>query len=127
MIRILLVCIAGAVGTGARYWTSAAALRAFGPAFPYGTLTVNVVGSFALAVIATLAIRAGVLSPTLQLTLGTGFCGGFTTYSTFNFETMKYLQEGAWRLALANVALTLVTCMAAGFLGWLAASAWLGK
>src|SRR5215470_12708461 len=73
---------------------SAAALRAFGPACPYGTLIVNVVGSFALAVIATLAIRAGVLSPTLQLTLGTSFCGGFTAY----FECEKPSTDERGRL-----------------------------
>ena len=127
MIRFLTICLAGAVGTGARYWASGVALRAFGPTFPFGTLLVNVVGSFVLAVIMYLTVRAEVLSPTLQLTLGTGFCGGFTTYSTFNYETMKYLQEGAWLLALGNVTLTLVTCMVAALLGWLMMSVLFGS
>ena len=127
MGRVLIICLAGAAGTGARYWASAAALKALGPTFPYGTLFVNVVGSFLLAIIMYLSVTAGVLSPTLRLTLGTGFCGGFTTYSTFNYETMKYLQERAWLLAASNIAVTLAACMAAGFLGWLVASAVFGK
>src|SRR5262245_35972023 len=99
MARVLLICLAGALGTGARYWASDAALRALGPTFPYGTLFVNVAGSFFLAVLMYLSVVAGVLSPTMRLTLGTGFCGGFTTYSTFNYETLAYLREGAWLLA----------------------------
>src|SRR5262249_264925 len=105
--RFALVCLAGALGTGARYWASTAALRAFGPAFPYGTLIVNVVGSFVLAAIMQLSLRS-LVSPDLRLVLGTGFCGGFTTYSTFNLETMQALREGAWALAAANVVGTLL-------------------
>ena len=57
------------------------------------------------------------LSPTLRLALTTGVMGGFTTYSAFNQETIRYIQDGAWRLALGNVALTLLLCLAAGFAG----------
>jgi len=124
MVRVLLICLAGAIGTGARYWASDVALRVLGPAFPYGTLLVNVVGSFVLAAIMYASVSAGVLSPTMRLVFGTGFCGGFTTYSTFNYETMKYLQAGAYGLAAANIAGTLVACMAAGFAGWTVAG-WL--
>ena len=125
MSRALLVCLAGAIGTGARYWVSGAALRALGPAFPYGTLFVNVVGSFVLAAIMHLALRA-TISPDLRLVLGTGFCGGFTTYSTFNYETMKSLQDGAWGLAAANIVATLMVCMLAGLAGW-AVGSWGGR
>jgi len=79
-----------------------------------------------LAAVMHLALRGGMVSPDLRLVVGTGFCGGFTTYSTFNYETMKSLQEGAWALAAANVAVTLVVCMLAGFAGW-AAAGWLAR
>jgi len=62
-------------------------------------------------------VATPLLSPTLRLALTTGVMGGFTTYSTFNYETIRYVQDGAWRLALGNVALTLVACLAAGFAG----------
>src|SRR5215468_8079834 len=118
MNRALLICLAGAAGTGARYWAGLVAPRVLGTGFPYGTLAVNVVGSFILAIIVVLGGAAGILSPTARLVLGTGFCGGFTTYSTFNYETMAYLHEGAVRLTVTNVLVTLVACMAAGLAGW---------
>jgi CrcB protein len=127
MTRIFWIAVAGALGTLARYGASGAALRIFGPSFPYGTLVVNAVGSFVLAAVVYAGVVKNVLSPDLRLALGVGFCGGFTTYSTFNYETMRYLQERAWLLAAGNVVLTLVICMVAGFLGWWGASLVLGK
>jgi CrcB protein len=124
MSRFLLICLGGAVGTGARYALSGYVLRALGPGFPLGTLAVNVIGSFLLALIMHVGLATGVLSPTTRLVLGTGVMGGFTTYSTFNYETMQYLQDGAPLLAALNVAVTLVACLAAGGLG-LALGRWL--
>jgi len=127
MSRFLLICFGGAVGTGARYLLSGWVLRSLGPGFPYGTLSVNVLGSFLLATIMHVGLTTGALSPTLRLVLATGVMGGFTTYSTFNYETMQYAQEGAWALAALNVTATLLACLAAGGLGlafgrWLAGS-----
>jgi CrcB protein len=62
-------------------------------------------------------VATPLMSPTLRLALTTGVMGGFTTYSTFNYETIRYIQDGAWRLALGSVAVTLVACLAAGFAG----------
>jgi fluoride exporter len=115
--RFLWICAAGAVGTGARYLVSGWALAALGAGFPYGTLTVNVVGSFLIGLVMQVGLATPLLSPTLRMTLTTGFIGGFTTYSTFNYETIRSIQEGAWRLAFANVAITLIACLAAGFAG----------
>jgi CrcB protein len=84
---------------------------------PWGTLAVNVLGSFFLGLIMHLGVVTSILSPTLRLALTTGVLGGFTTYSTFNYETIRYIQDGAWRLGLGNMALTLVVCLAAGFAG----------
>jgi CrcB protein len=124
MTRFLWICLGGAVGTGARYLVSGWALVALGTSFPYGTLAVNVIGSFLLGFLMQIGIATPLLSPTLRLTLTTGVMGGFTTYSAFNYETMRYVQDGSWQLAFANLAVTLAGCLAAGFAG-LAAGRWL--
>ena len=77
----------------------------------------NVIGSFLLGTIMQAGLDTTVLSPTARVVLGTGVMGGFTTYSTFNYETLQYLQEGAWAMAGLNVAATLLVCLAAGALG----------
>ena len=117
MSRFFWICAAGAVGTGARYLISGWALAALGAGFPYGTLAVNVVGSFLMGIVMQVGLATPILSPTLRMTLATGFIGGFTTYSTFNFETIRLVQTGAWKLAVGNVAITLVTCFTAGLAG----------
>ncbi len=117
MSRFLWICLGGAVGTGARYLMSDWSLRNLGPGFPWGTLAVNVIGSFLLGVLMQIALATALLSPTLRLTLTTGVMGGFTTYSTFNYETLRYLQQGDWVGAGTNVAVTLVVCLVAGALG----------
>jgi CrcB protein len=117
MARFLLVCAGGAVGTGARYLLSTWLLRFAGPAFPWGTLAVNVLGCFLLGAVMEVGITTDLLSPTTRLTLATGVLGGFTTYSSFNYETLRYLQEDNWLLALANLAATVLICLLAGVLG----------
>lgn len=118
MDRFLWVCAAGALGSGARFLVSLGVERAArgAPAFPLGTLIVNVVGSFLICVIMQLA-AAGLVSPTQRLALTTGFLGGFTTYSAFAYETLRCLEAKAFRLAAANLAATLVLGLAAGALG----------
>jgi len=120
MARFLLICLGGAVGTGARYLFSTAMKRAFGN-FPFGTLGVNVIGSFLASIVMVLALEKSALSPDMRLILVTGVLGGFTTYSSFNYETLHLAQSGAATLAIVNVLVTLVTCMLAGIGGvWLA-------
>jgi fluoride exporter len=126
MGRLLWISLGGALGTAARYLLSVWLLRALGPAFPYGTLAVNVIGSFLLGAIMQAGLDTTLLSPTTRAMLGTGVMGGFTTYSTFNYETLQYLQEGAWAMAGLNVAATLLVCLAAGALGVALARALLG-
>lgn len=118
MSRFLLVCLGGALGTGARYLVSDWTLKVLGSAFPYGTLLVNVLGSFLLAVLMYVGTETVAISPTTRVVLTTGVMGGFTTYSTFSYETMKYMQESAWHLALLNVAVTVLGCLGACVLGW---------
>jgi fluoride exporter len=117
MTRFLWICLGGAAGTGARYLLSGWLLRAAGPGFPWGTLAVNVIGSFLLGLLMQVALATDLFSPTLRLALTTGVMGGFTTYSTFNYETLQYLQRDQWLAAFANVAATLLVCLAAGALG----------
>jgi len=126
MGRLALISLGGALGTAARYLLSVWLLRTLGPAFPYGTLAVNVIGSFLLGVIMQAGLDTTILSPAARVVLGTGVMGGFTTYSTFNYETLQYLQEGAWAMASLNVATTLLVCLAAGALGVAVARGLLG-
>lgn len=122
MERFLIVCGAGAAGCGARYLVGTWASARLGKDFPYGTLIVNVIGSFLIALVLELALRAKeALSPNLVLGLTTGFMGGFTTYSAFNYETTAMAMGGATTRAAISVAATLVGCTLAGLAGlWLA-------
>ena len=113
--------MAGALGTGTRYIVAQWASRALGTAFPYGTLFVNVAGCFLIAAIMQVALTTSLVSPTLRLVLTTGFMGGLTTYSSFNYETTRLMQEGAWRAAAVNYATTTAACFAAGLLGFILA------
>jgi CrcB protein len=123
MTRFLLVCLGGAIGTGARYVIALEAPRLLGTAFPYGTLAVNVAGSFLLGGIMHVGVTTTLIAPELRLLLATGVMGGFTTYSTFNYETLEYLRAGSYGLAGLNVAATLLLCLLAGALG-LALARW---
>ncbi len=124
MTRFLLICLGGAAGTGARYLVATGMLRWLGPSFPFGTLTVNVVGSFLLGVIMELGLGYGAISPDLRVILATGVMGGFTTYSSFNFETVGYFERGAWLLGGAYLVATLVGCALVGVLG-IATARWM--
>jgi CrcB protein len=117
MTRFLLVCLAGAVGTGLRYLVGLGALRAFGPSLPYGTLIVNVVGCFCIALVIELAVSTSLISNDVRIIVATGFVGGLTTYSAFNYETTTLLRERAWASGLGYLALTLFGCLASGLLG----------
>jgi CrcB protein len=123
--RLLLVCAGGALGSGARYLVSTWAARALGADFPRGTLIVNVLGSFLLALLLGLAGTREAITPEARLFLGAGVLGGFTTYSSFNYETLALLERGVWPAAV-NVALTVLGCLAAGFAGIVAARALAG-
>lgn len=126
MTRFLWVCLAGAMGTGARYLVGLAARRwPWGAAFPWATLAVNVAGCFLISVVAYASARR-LISADTRATLATGFLGGLTTYSAFNSETLAFLRDDAWKMGLLNVGATLIACMAAGVVGLVVARALLG-
>ncbi|HXZ86528.1 MAG TPA: CrcB family protein [Myxococcota bacterium] len=117
MDRLAWVCLGSALGGGARYLVSLAALNLLGASFPWGTLAVNVVGSFLISFIMHVALETTLIAPSLRIFLTTGIMGGLTTYSTFNFETLGFAAEGDWPRAGANLAVTVVGCLVAGVLG----------
>lgn len=126
MARFLLICLGGAAGTGARYAMSAGMHRWLGTAFPYGTLAVNLLGSFVISAVMYAGLTKGLLSEGTRLVLVTGVLGGFTTYSSFNFETLRLLHQGAFGLGVLNIGVTLCGCMVAGLAGLAAARLVLG-
>jgi fluoride exporter len=124
MAQFLWVCFGGALGTGARYLLSGWMARTLGAAFPYGTLAVNVIGSFLIAVVVYAASESATISPTLRVVLATGVLGGFTTYSAFSLQTLLLAHNGVWITAALYVLGTMLGCLLACQLGWSAAK-WL--
>jgi CrcB protein len=116
-MRLLLwVILGGGIGSGARYLIGVWALQRFGLSFPYGTAIVNLIGCFMLGVVAHLAASLA-WTPEVRAAAVAGLLGGFTTYSSFNHETLMLIANGAAASALANIAVTLAGGLAAGWLG----------
>jgi CrcB protein len=126
MERFLWICLAGAAGTGTRYLVALWAAQRFGATFPYGTLIVNLSGCFLIALVIQ-ATAIAVWPPTLRAVITIGFLGGLTTYSSFNYESTRLLQEGAVDLAALNAGVTMAGGFAAGWLGVLAARLLFGE
>lgn len=112
-----LVAVGGLVGSVARYWLSGAVQDVTGHTFPSGTLAVNVSGSFVIGLVMALSLERGLLNDEWRILLTTGFCGGFTTMSTFSYETLVLLRDGESFLALWNASATFVACLGAAWLG----------
>jgi CrcB protein len=115
-----LVCLAGAAGTAARYLLGVAVQSAAGGNFPFGTLSVNLIGSFFMSMLMYLGVDKGLLATPTRIVLCTGVLGGFTTYSSFNVETMRLWQQGDLGLGLLNIGVTLLGCLTTGALGLVA-------
>lgn len=117
MTRFLLICLGGAIGTGLRYVAAGLAARWLGSDFPYGTLIVNVSGSFIIGLVQQVGTTTLLLPETARLFLAIGVMGGLTTYSAFSYETARLIEFGAWREAWLNVLLTTALCVSVCFLG----------
>ncbi|MCG8351081.1 MAG: fluoride efflux transporter CrcB [Chloroflexales bacterium] len=115
MINMLAIALGAAVGANLRYGLSVWAAQRFGTAFPYGTLIVNVLGSFVIGLILGLAVTRLTLSTPWRLLLVTGLLGGFTTFSSFSYETYDLIERGAWLAAggyvLSSVGFGLLACI----------------
>ncbi|MCP1242949.1 fluoride efflux transporter CrcB [Acetobacter lambici] len=120
----LLIGLAGAAGTLLRYWVGLATLR-WSQVLPWGTIAINVSGSFAIAFFGTLTAAGGRLpvSETGRLVFMVGLCGGYTTFSSFSLQTLDLLKNGAPGRALLNIGLSVALCMLSVSAGYVAAQA----
>lgn len=122
-MTLAAMAFAGALGALARYGVSVAALRWFGPGFPYGTLCVNLLGCFLLGAVTELTLDEGLLSPEWRTVAGTGFLGAFTTFSTFGVETFRAIEAGDWGVAAISVLVNVIAGVALAAAGFWAARA----
>lgn len=120
MYRTLFVAAGGLVGSVARYWLTGWVQNATTTTFPLGILVVNVLGSFVVGLVMALSLERGMISAEMRILFATGLCGGFTTMSTFSYETIALLQSGSTAAALANVGFTLGLCLTAVWAGMVA-------
>ena len=125
MLSYLWVAIGGALGSVARFGCATLIGGWLGPGFPIGTLTVNIVGSLIIGFFATLTGPDGrlLVDTEARRFVMVGLCGGYTTFSSFSLETLTLAQDGAWLRAGANVILSVILCLAAVWLGAVAAAA----
>lgn len=117
MKNLILVGGGGMIGAVARYALSGWISNATEGRFPYGTLAVNLIGSFIIGFFLTLALDRFAWSPEIRIFLTVGFLGAFTTFSTFSYETVELLREGVYAIAAVNMGASLFGCLAATFVG----------
>lgn len=119
----LWIAIGSAIGGMARFWCSGIIARTIGESFPWGTLVVNVVGSFIIGFIATMSAPDGRLfiGSAARQFLMLGICGGFTTFSSFSLQTLNLMNDGEWAYATANIAMSVVLCLLAVWAGHMVA------
>jgi CrcB protein len=123
MLAYLWVALGGALGSVARYALGGFLAEKVGVSFPWGTLAVNVSGSFLIGILAGVTLPEGRLDPSAR-TFATqflmiGVCGGYTTFSSFSLQTLNLLRDREWLYAGGNVVLSVVLCMVAVWLGWM--------
>lgn len=117
MIKTVLVFIGGGVGSVFRYLVSGWVYAVWGSNFPYGTLAVNLAGSFIIGFFLTLAEDKFLISPDIRVLVAIGFVGGFTTFSTFTYETMKLLRNGSFIIGGLNIVVSMTIGLIAVWFG----------
>ncbi|MGB5833244.1 MAG: fluoride efflux transporter CrcB [Thiohalocapsa sp.] len=123
MLQILAIAGGGAIGAVARFLVSTGVYRLLGRDFPWGTLVVNVLGSFAMGLLFVLLLERSLMAPELRAAIMVGFLGSFTTFSTFSMETLTLVEQGEALRALLNVAVSVLLCLVACWAGIVAARA----
>lgn len=119
MLTYIWIAMGGALGSVARFWLSGVVANRFGETFPWGTLIVNVSGSFVIGVFATATGPESrwLVSPTFRQFFMIGICGGYTTFSSFSLQTLSLIRDGEYLHASANVLLSVVLCLAGVWVG----------
>ena len=123
MNSFLWVAVGSALGGVSRYGFGLMASRLWGDAFPWGTICINVLGSFVIGLFAALTTADGAMSASanLRIFVMVGICGGFTTFSSFSLQTLTLMRDGGWFPAMGNIVLSVVLCLLAVTLGNVAA------
>ncbi len=114
---LMLIAVGGAFGALSRYGASLGVYSIFGRGFPYGTLFVNVAGSFLMGVLSIMLLERFNLGPEWRAAILVGFLGSFTTFSTFSIETLNLLEQGDIHRAFWNISISLVLCISAVWFG----------
>ncbi|MEZ4600900.1 MAG: fluoride efflux transporter CrcB [Syntrophotaleaceae bacterium] len=110
-MQLTYIAVFGALGCLSRYFVSGWVYTLAGRGLPYGTLAVNVAGSLLLGLVMEGGLRSALLPADIRMGITTGFMGGFTTFSTFSFETVRLLEEGSLLAAGANILLNVIVCI----------------
>ena len=126
MTDLLALAVAGALGSVCRFLLCSLSYRVRGEGCGYGTLVVNMIGCFALTFFMHTALVTDLVPRTLRIAVAIGFLGAFTTFSTFGFETLRYLDDGDWALAATNVVANVVLCLIASWAGLTAGRIFIG-
>src|SRR5579863_570110 len=113
----LAISVAAIVGANLRFLLSRLAAREFGPVFPFGTLIINIVGSFIVGFFVIWTTERVLIDPRWRLLVVVGFCGSFTTFSSYAFETMSYFEHGQWVLMIANILSNNLLCLGGALAG----------
>jgi CrcB protein len=110
-VAYLWICLGAVLGASARYFISGYIARTFSPAFPYGTLLINVTGSLILGFFLTLSSERLLLPPYWRHLVAIGFCGSYTTFSSYSFETFALMEQGQWLMVAGNIVLSNLLCL----------------
>jgi len=125
-LAYLWIALGGALGSVGRFWLNGIVSRHFGETFPWGTMFINVTGSFVIGIIGALASPEGRMDSQSRAFavqfLMIGICGGYTTFSSFSWQTLRLMQDREWLYAGGNVILSVTLCMIAVWLGWMLGS-----